>query len=246
MKQVCVKASTCSRTAATTLGAALPTLTTAMPAPRSISELPSTSTSTPPPARSMNTGSVVLTPADTVAARPAASARERGPAPGGGGGGGGGAGMSGNPPPPLRGSLGAGKQIGTGGSSKRSRVAPIALPTAEAPLSKRTWEGSRGGHRPHLPQPGTRVRQAAHRGVHRAGDLAVAVDGAAGAWPHASRADLLGNPPCREPEEDPAGRFDATMWNPRSGTHDLRQGTADGGRHAGLGRSRPGRGCANS
>src|SRR4051812_21932322 len=79
MKQVCVKASTCSCTAATTRGAALPTLTTAMPDPRSISELPSTSTSTPPPARSTNTGSVVLTPADTVAARRAESSRDRGP-----------------------------------------------------------------------------------------------------------------------------------------------------------------------
>src|SRR3954468_4784541 len=79
MKQVWVKASTCSRTAATTRGEELPTLTTAMPAPRSIKEFPSTSTSTPPPARSMNTGSVVLTPADTAAARRAASSRERGP-----------------------------------------------------------------------------------------------------------------------------------------------------------------------
>src|SRR3954449_2527522 len=79
MKQVWVKASTCSCTAATTRGAALPTLTTAMPAPRSMSELPSTSTSTPPPARSTNTGRVLPTPADTVAARRAASSRERGP-----------------------------------------------------------------------------------------------------------------------------------------------------------------------
>src|ERR671928_64882 len=69
MKQVWVNAATCSCTAATTRGAALPTLTTAIPAPRSISELPSTSTSTPPPARSMNTGRVVPTPDDTVAER---------------------------------------------------------------------------------------------------------------------------------------------------------------------------------
>jgi hypothetical protein len=40
----------------------LPTLTTAMPEPRSISELPSTSTITPPPARSTKTGSVVPMP----------------------------------------------------------------------------------------------------------------------------------------------------------------------------------------
>ena len=38
-------------------GRALPTETTAMPEPKSISELPSTSTSTPPPAAVMNTGS---------------------------------------------------------------------------------------------------------------------------------------------------------------------------------------------
>src|SRR3954471_19754247 len=79
MKQVWVNAATCSRTAVTTRGAALPTLTTAIPAPRSMKELPSTSTITPPPARSTNTGSVVPTPADTVAARRAINSRERGP-----------------------------------------------------------------------------------------------------------------------------------------------------------------------
>src|SRR6478735_4717746 len=62
MKQVWVKRSTCSRTPSTTCGAALPTPTTAIPEPRSISELPSTSTSTPPPARSTNTGRTVPTP----------------------------------------------------------------------------------------------------------------------------------------------------------------------------------------
>src|SRR6478735_4541231 len=79
MKHVCVNAATCSCTRATTASAALPTLTTAMPAPRSMSELPSTSTSTPPPAFSMNTGSVVPSPEDTAALRRSISARERGP-----------------------------------------------------------------------------------------------------------------------------------------------------------------------
>ena len=51
-----MKAATCSVTPATTCGAALPTLVTAMPEPKSISELPSTSSSTPPPARAMKTG----------------------------------------------------------------------------------------------------------------------------------------------------------------------------------------------
>ena len=44
MKQVWVKRATWSATAAATAGSALPTLVTAMPEPRSISELPSTST----------------------------------------------------------------------------------------------------------------------------------------------------------------------------------------------------------
>ena len=48
-------------------GAALPTETTAMPEPRSISELPSTSTITPPPAATTKTGSVVPTPSATCA-----------------------------------------------------------------------------------------------------------------------------------------------------------------------------------
>src|SRR4051794_29611899 len=79
MKQVCVKAATCSLTAWTTTGAALPTLTTAIPDPRSISELPSTSTRTPPPARSTNSGTVVPTAEDTAAVRRAMSSRDRGP-----------------------------------------------------------------------------------------------------------------------------------------------------------------------
>src|SRR3954454_22493634 len=79
MKQVWVKAATCSCTAATTRGDELPTLSTAIPDPRSISELPSTSTITPPPARSTKTGRVRPTPAETVASRRASRARDRGP-----------------------------------------------------------------------------------------------------------------------------------------------------------------------
>ena len=51
MKQVWVKSATCARTASTTRGAALPIVVTAMPEPRSISRLPSTSSTMPPPAR---------------------------------------------------------------------------------------------------------------------------------------------------------------------------------------------------
>ncbi len=54
---------------ATTRGWALPTFVTAIPEPRSISELPSTSMITPPPARSANTGRVPPTPAETAAVR---------------------------------------------------------------------------------------------------------------------------------------------------------------------------------
>jgi hypothetical protein len=50
MKQVWVNRSTASRTASTTAGAALPTLVTAMPAPRSMSTLSSASRSVPGPA----------------------------------------------------------------------------------------------------------------------------------------------------------------------------------------------------
>jgi hypothetical protein len=68
-----VNRAVCSATAATTAGAALPTEVTAMPEPKSISELPSTSTSTPPPARSTKTGSAVPTPGGTAAVRRAIS-----------------------------------------------------------------------------------------------------------------------------------------------------------------------------
>jgi hypothetical protein len=50
MKQVCVNRCTWSATASVTRGALLPTVVTAMPEPKSMSELPSTSTMTPPPA----------------------------------------------------------------------------------------------------------------------------------------------------------------------------------------------------
>jgi hypothetical protein len=52
MKQVWEKRAACCWTASTTAGAAWPTLTTAMPAPRSMRELPSTSTTMAPDASS--------------------------------------------------------------------------------------------------------------------------------------------------------------------------------------------------
>ncbi len=64
-----MKAATCSVTRRTTSGALLPTLTTAIPLARSISELPSTSTITPPPAAATYTGSTLPTPEATAAAR---------------------------------------------------------------------------------------------------------------------------------------------------------------------------------
>ena len=56
----------CSAIAATTAGCAWPTLTTAMPAPRSIRRLPSTSSTIAPCARCTKIGSVVPTPAGTA------------------------------------------------------------------------------------------------------------------------------------------------------------------------------------
>src|SRR5262249_52812182 len=52
---------------------------TAIPDPKSMSELPSTSTSTPPPAAVMNTGSTWLTPRATAAWRRASRSRDSGP-----------------------------------------------------------------------------------------------------------------------------------------------------------------------
>src|SRR5215207_2879429 len=79
MKQVWVNWPTWSRTPATTRSAALPTLTTAIPEPKSIRELPSASTRTPPPARATKTGSIVATPGATAASLRASNARDRGP-----------------------------------------------------------------------------------------------------------------------------------------------------------------------
>ena len=70
---------TCACTAATTLGCALPSVVTAMPEPRSMSELPSASTMTPPPAATASIGAVCPTPAATAAALRARSSCERGP-----------------------------------------------------------------------------------------------------------------------------------------------------------------------
>ena len=79
MKQVWVNLAACSATRADTRGAALPTETTAIPEPKSIRELPSASTITPPPASVTNTGSTVLTPRATARSRLAISSREMGP-----------------------------------------------------------------------------------------------------------------------------------------------------------------------
>src|SRR5215475_7449231 len=79
MKQVWVNLAACSRTRSATRGALLPTETTAMPEPKSMSELPSASTSTPPPAAVMNTGRMLLTPRATALSRRASSSREAGP-----------------------------------------------------------------------------------------------------------------------------------------------------------------------
>src|SRR5688572_27890192 len=79
MKQVWVKRATCSCTLATTASAALPTLTTAMPEPRSIKELSSASTRTPPPAAVTTTGSGVPRPRQTAPSRRSIRALERGP-----------------------------------------------------------------------------------------------------------------------------------------------------------------------
>ena len=79
MKQVWVNwpAWCCTRSARR--GALFPTEVTAMPEPKSIRELPSTSTSTPPPAAVMNTGSTWLTPRATAAWRRASRSREMRP-----------------------------------------------------------------------------------------------------------------------------------------------------------------------
>ena len=73
------KFAACFAIASTTAGCAWPTFTTAMPAPRSISRLPSTSSTMPPCARWTKIGRVVPTPAGTARVRRSHSARERGP-----------------------------------------------------------------------------------------------------------------------------------------------------------------------
>ena len=79
MKQVWVNCATCSLTAATTRGALLPIVVTAMPEPKSIRLLPSTSTTTPPPASTAKTGIVVPMPLATAPVFRAISSSERGP-----------------------------------------------------------------------------------------------------------------------------------------------------------------------
>src|SRR3984957_6692654 len=78
MKQVWVNRSACSRIPAVTRGALLPTDVTAIPEPKSISELPSTSMITPPPAL-MKMGRTWLTPRATLASRRTSSSRDAGP-----------------------------------------------------------------------------------------------------------------------------------------------------------------------
>ena len=69
MKQVWVKSATCSRTASTTRGEELPIVVTAIPEPRSINRLPSTSSMIPPEARAHDTGMVTPTACETAATR---------------------------------------------------------------------------------------------------------------------------------------------------------------------------------
>src|SRR5215469_13125304 len=79
MKQVCVNRATCSMTRSTTSSALLPTEVTAIPEPKSISELPSTSMITPPPAAVTNTGRTWLSPRATMCCRRSSSSRDAGP-----------------------------------------------------------------------------------------------------------------------------------------------------------------------
>ncbi len=79
MKQVWVKSASCAEARRTTASALAPTEVTAMPEPKSISELPSTSSMTPPPARVVNTGSTEPTPPATAVRRRAWSSSDLGP-----------------------------------------------------------------------------------------------------------------------------------------------------------------------
>lgn len=74
-----MNSATWARTASTTRGAELPMVVTAMPEPRSMSRLPSTSSTMPPPARATNTGTDTLTACDTAAARRLLSSSDAGP-----------------------------------------------------------------------------------------------------------------------------------------------------------------------
>src|SRR4051794_18424046 len=68
-KHVCVSSSACRWTAATTSGAAWPTLSTEMPVAKSIKRLPSTSSTIAPEARAVTTGWRFATPTGTAVAR---------------------------------------------------------------------------------------------------------------------------------------------------------------------------------
>ncbi len=77
--QVCVKRSSCSRTASWTAGEEFPVFRTARPAPRSIRLLPSTSRRMAPDAAPTNTGVVKKMPCGTAAFRRSSRARDLGP-----------------------------------------------------------------------------------------------------------------------------------------------------------------------
>jgi hypothetical protein len=79
VEQVWVKWATCSVTRVTTSSALLPTDVTAIPDPKSISEFPSASISTPPPAAVTKIGSTWLSPRATLRCRRSSSSRETGP-----------------------------------------------------------------------------------------------------------------------------------------------------------------------
>lgn len=74
-----VNRASCSAARSTTRGAAFPTVVTAIPLPKSMNELPSTSTTTPPPAWVTNTGSEDPTPAGSAARCLRSSSADFGP-----------------------------------------------------------------------------------------------------------------------------------------------------------------------
>src|SRR5215475_9295292 len=184
MKQVWVNLAACSRTRSATRGALLPTETTAMPEPKSMSELPSASTSTPPPAAVMNTGRMLLTPRATALSRRASSSREAGP------------GISvtrrrcwGSPGPPLAGGFVVidltirhrppdGPASPGSGGGRRRRFAcqraggPVGVPAAATAWHDFAYGDPRPRHQPAAPDPlgdlradsGQRGGAAAHAG----------------------------------------------------------------------------------